>query len=206
VQSLTLPANRNVVLIAGALVGTAAANTATTATSVSLGAVANIHAIFTDGTAVTDGGFDQHSAAYSATLLGTSLKWGTVPFTLLGPNVADAVSSATVTLPGGNYSTLNMLAAAVNGSQPGQPFTVTYTDGTQTIITQSVSDWFASQTYAGESKALTMAYRVGPSGAMQTGPFYAYAYALPINKSKVVKSLTIPNDGHLAVLSLTLTP
>jgi hypothetical protein len=204
VKSVTLPANRKVVVVSGVLVGTTATSAA--ATNVSLAAAATIYGISTDGAAVTHDGFDAHSAAYSAALLGTKVTWGTVPFTLLGPNVADAVTGATVTLPAGKFSTVNMLAASVNGSQAGQPFIVTYTDGTQTQITQGVSDWQIPASYPGESMAVTMAYRNGPTGAIQTGPFYAYGYAMGIDKTKTVASFKIPTNGHLRVLSLTLTP
>jgi hypothetical protein len=51
-----------------------------------------------------------------------------------------------------------------------------------------------------------MAYRVGPTGAMQTGPFYVYAYSLAINNAKIVRSVKLPNDPHVLVLSMTLTP
>lgn len=139
-------------------------------------------------------------------MLKTSLTVAGVPFTLLGPTIADAVTSATVTLPSGKFSTLHVLGAAVNGSQLGQPFVVTYTDGTQTIIRQSISDWYQPQFYAGETQALTMAYRVGQTGAAQTGPFYVYAYSMAINNTKTVKNVALANDPHVLVLSLTLTP
>ena len=103
-------------------------------------------------------------------------------------------------------------AAPVNGGLDthgytvSAPFVVTYTDGTETLIRQSISVWYQPQRYAGESQALSMAYRIGPTGAMQTGPFYVYAYAMAINNAKTVKSVTLPNDRHVLVLSLTLTP
>ncbi len=37
----------------------------------------------------------------------------------------DAVSSTTIPLPAGNYATLNLLGAAVNGNQTNQSFVVT---------------------------------------------------------------------------------
>ena len=65
---------------------------------------------------------------------------------------ADAVSSTTIPLPAGNYATLNLLGAAAHGSQTNQRFVVTYTDGTTTTITQSLSDWWGPpQNYTGES-------------------------------------------------------
>ncbi len=48
---------------------------------------------------------------------------------------------------------------ASTAAQPNQSFTVTYTDGTTPTFTQSISDWAVPQGYAGESTALTTAYR-----------------------------------------------
>ena len=42
-----------------------------------------------------------------------------------------------------------MLATGVHGNQANQTFVVTYTDGTTSSITQSLSDWFTPQNYRG---------------------------------------------------------
>ena len=51
-----------------------------------------------------------------------------------------------------------------------------------------------------------MAYRDVSSGTQQTGPFYLYAYALPINTAKTIKSLALPGNRKVVVLAVTLTP
>ena len=144
--------------------------------------------------------------AYSATLLGTSLSWNGSTFTLGAAGTSDAVSSTTIALPAGNDSTVNLLATAVNGNQPNQTFVVTYTDGTTSSFTQSLSDWFTPQNYAGESQALAMPYRLVPSGATDNGPFYLYGYSFAINSAKTVKSITLPNNRNVVVLAVDLTP
>jgi len=176
------------------------------ATAVSLSAAANVSAIFNDGSAVTNGGIDNGSTAYSETLLGTSLNFAGISFALLGPGVPDAVSGGTLTLPAGNFSKLNLLAAGVNGNQVNQPFTVTYTDGTATAITQSLSDWYSPQNYAGESKASAMAYRLVSTGATDNRTFYLYGYTFSINNAKTVKSITLPNNRNVVVLAAELIP
>ena len=75
------------------------------------------------------------------------------------------MSGATIALPAGNDSTLNLLATAINGNQTNQTFIVNYTDGSSSSFTQSMSDWYTPPNYAGESQALAMAYRLTPSGA-----------------------------------------
>jgi hypothetical protein len=202
VKSITLPANRNVVVLAATLSGAVT----TGAAAVALTSAANVYGVFNNGSTVTNGGLDTHSFAYSETLLGTSLTYAGVSYTLLGAGVPDAVSGGTVTLPAGQFSTLNLLATAVNGNQASQTFVVTYTDGTTTTLAQSLSDWYAPQSYAGESKALVMAYRLTATGATDNRTFNLYEYSLAINNAKRVKSVTLPTNRDVVVLAMTLAP
>ena len=73
--------------------------------------------------------------------------WDSVPFKFGPANANDVVKCAgqTVALPANRYTTLLMLAAAVDGSQASQTFTLTYTDGTTTPIVQSLSDWVVTR-------------------------------------------------------------
>ena len=119
---------------------------------------------------------------------------------------ANAVSNVTVALPAGNYSKIDVLAAGVNGNQANQTFIVNYTDGTSTKIVQSLSDWRTPQNYAGESKVLSMAYRLTASGATDAGPYYLYGYSLAINAAKIVQSITLPNNINIVVVAIDLIP
>jgi len=83
---------------------------------------------------------------------------------------------------------------------------VTYTDGTSTTITQSMSDWYTPQSYTGESKAVTMPYRLIASGTEDVRTFYLYAYSLAINNAKTVASVTLPNNRYVVILAATLAP
>src|ERR1022692_601531 len=115
----------------------------------------------------------------------------------------DAVSNTTIPLPAGNYATLNLLGAAAYGAQMNQKFVVTYTDGTTTTITQSLSDWWGPpQNYAGESQVLKMPYLVTPTGATMNQVVYVYGYSFAINSAKTVKSLTLPNNPNVMVLAI----
>ena len=125
-------------------------------------------------------------------------------FSAAAAGTADAVSSTTIALPAGNFSTMNLLATGVNGNQLNQKFVVTYTDGSTTSFTQSLSDWFTPQNYAGESQASKMAYRVTWSGATQNGPVYLYGYSFAINSAKTVKSLALPQNRNVVVLGVDL--
>jgi hypothetical protein len=205
VKTITLPPTRDVIVLAMSLTGAVTTPTGTATTSVSLASTANVYGTFTDGTAVTNGGLDAHSDAYSATLLGSSVTWSNLTFTLGAAATANTATRATIPLPAGQYTTLNLLATGVEGAQTGQTFLVTYTDGTSTTITQSLSDWFTPQSYTGESKAVTMAYRLLPTGAKDARTFNLYGYSFAINSAKTVASLTLPNNRHVVVLAATLS-
>jgi len=115
----------------------------------------------------------------------------------------DAVSSTTIPLPAGKYATLNLLGAAAHGAQTNQQFVVTYTDGTTTTITQSLSDWWGPpKNYSGESQVLKMPYLVTPTGAKLNEVVYVYGYSFAINSAKTLKSITLPNNRNVMVLAI----
>lgn len=173
------------------------------AVNVSLAANYNVWSTFTDGTNVTNGGFDSVGYAYSSTLLGSQVSALGGTFVLGPANVANSVANATITLPTGSYNSLLFLGAGVNGNQANQTFRVTYTDGTTTSFTQGVSDWFTPQNYAGETTAATMAYRlVGTSRQNQT--FRLYAYRLALNPAKQVRSIALPANRNVVVVAINL--
>jgi len=173
---------------------------------VSLTASDNLYGVGKSGTAVTGGGLDGHDYAYASNLLGTSVTYGGSTYALPAAGANTAVTSKTITLPAGSYTSLNLLGTGLNGSQVNQPFVVTYTDGTTTTFTQSLSDWGIPKNYTGESIAVTMAYRITPTGTTNTGPWYLYAYSFALNNAKTVKSLTLPTNTNVAVLAVDLTP
>ena len=194
-KSITLPNNRNVVVLAAA-----AASPGGTGSQPGNQAD-NVVGIVANGSHVPAGGLDNEGYAYSATLLGSSIDWNGSAFTLGPPGTMDAVSGATLSLPAGNYGAVNLLATAVNGNQPNQTFVVTYSDGTTASFTQSLSDWFTPQRYGGETKVSEMPYRINSSGAESTGPFYLYAYSFAVNSAKTIKSITLPRNRNVVVLA-----
>lgn len=165
----------------------------------------NVQAQASDGTAVANGGIDGSGYAYSANLLGTSVNWSGSSFAVGPANALDAWYNTTITLPAGQYTSLKLLATGVQGNQTAQTFVVRYTDGTSTTFSQSLSDWFSPQNYAGESKALTMAYRLNPDGTRDNRSFNLYGYAFGINGTKTVASLTLPSNRNVVVLAYGLS-
>jgi hypothetical protein len=173
-------------------------------TVVSVTGSANVVGIVNNGSAVPSGGLDGAGTAYSATLLGSFLTWNGNTYSFGSAGIVDAVSNITLPLPAGNYTMLSLLATAVYGNRTNQVFTVNYTDGTSTSFTQSMSDWFTPQNYAGESKALTMAYRVTSNGSLDKRTFYLYGYSFALNSAKTVASLTLPKTRNVIVLGADL--
>jgi subtilase family serine protease len=199
----------NVTATAGALTHTAVlsltviAPTAATAT-VDLSPSYNVSGIAIDSLPFTGGGLDASGRSYSGTLLGSMQTIGGTVFALGPMGLPDAVSGQTVTLPADQFTSLKMLATGVNGNEPTQRFTVTYTDGTTTTITQSMSDWSTPQNYSGESKAMTMNYRDISTGITDGEVFYLYSYSFALNSAKTVRSITLPQNRNVVVLAITL--
>jgi predicted regulator of Ras-like GTPase activity (Roadblock/LC7/MglB family) len=175
-------------------------------TQVNLSSSFNRIGMYTDGSTFgSHGGLDGNGGAYSATLLGSSQTWNSQTFNLGPANASNVVygSGQVITLPSGQYSTLQMLAAGVNGSQTSQTITVTYTDLTTSTFTQSFSDWYTSQGYSGESIAKSMSYHdTYTGGSSNSVDLYGYSFAL--NSAKTVKSVTLPNNANFVVAAITL--
>ena len=176
---------------------------------VNLAPAYNVNALVIDGAPFAgqgiDGGLNGSSTAYSANLVGAQQTFAGTGFYFGPANALDAASGKTIALPAGKYGSLKLVATGVNGAQIAQSFKVTYTDGTATTFTQSVSDWFTPGNFAGESRAMTMPYRDNGAGQRDNRTFYLYEYALALNVSKTVASVTLPNNRNVVVLAATLT-
>ncbi len=173
-------------------------------TGVNLAAVANVDGITTQGTPARNGGLDTSGYAYAESLIGTEIGWNGAKFALLGTTQNNGVSSATIPLPAGHYTSLSFLATGVWGARTNQAFVVSYTDGTTTTSTQSLSDWGLPQHFPGESTALAMAYRITPTGRAQNGPWYLYGYSIGLDPTKTVRTLSLPAERGVIVLAVDL--
>ena len=231
VQSLTLPNNRDVIILAATL------TTQSLGTQVGLASLYNVAGLYNNGiTFPATGGMDgggngctlQSGCAdgYSAQQLGLP---STTPPTLTikgllfdfgSVNVEDCTTACvvdminlnpgvTVDLPSNQqtaYTTLSMLGTAVQGSHTGT-VTVTYTDTTTSVFNQTFSDWCNFQSNQYESVAAGGMYRINSDGTPQmntTCNLYLYTYAL--NSAKTVQSITLTNtDSTNFSLALALT-
>ncbi len=184
----------------------AAIGTTGTGTPLDLASEFNLSGIYTDGSTYTTGGLDGKGYSYSSNLLTASRVFSGTLLTFGPANAPDAVESKgqVVALPAGEFSGLELLATAVNGNQVSQTFTVTYTDGTTSKFTQSLSDWFTPQKYTHESEGVAMAYRDFDNGTKDNRTFNLYEYRFVLTKTKTVQSITLPNNASVMVLAATL--
>jgi hypothetical protein len=77
---------------------------------------------------------------------------------------------------GRQYTNLYMLGAMVNNIGASQTFTVTYTDGTTTQVTQNMSDWVYAAGWPGESVVNCNYDRNFDNGTTQADSVCVYGY------------------------------
>ena len=99
-----------------------------------------------------------------------------------------------------------MLATGVDGSQKSQTFTVAYADGTSSSFTQSLSDWYSPATFAGESAAASVPYRLSGDGETDDGTFHIFGYSFDLDSNKPLRSITLPNNRGVVILAMALVP
>jgi len=167
----------------------------------------NAIGIYNDGSKFPETGLDGVGFACSEQVLGSSQTVEGVRFRLGQAGAPDVVRSTTVTLPSGKFSSLKMLAMAINGSQ-NEVFTVSYADNSVSTLTQHLSDWYVPSHYEGESVGVIMPYRLRYDGRMdvRTKPFYIYAYSFNLDSTKQVQSISLPHNRNVVVFAITLVP
>jgi alpha-mannosidase len=177
------------------------------AVAVDLSSAYNATAIYSDGSAFAPAASaDGEGWAYSKETLGSSQSWDGVSFNLGPANKPDVVKGGTVALPEGKFGTVELLATGVEGGQESQVFTIAYTDGTSSSVTQSLSDWYESSGYEGESEAVEVPYRLTGSGSKDMRTFHLYGYSFKLEGSKTVRSIVLPDNEHVVVFAITLVP
>jgi hypothetical protein len=179
-----------------------------TGTKVDLSSDFNLNGVYTDGTVYSNGGLDGTGYSYSANLLNNARVYGGTLLTLGPANQLDAVacSGQVISPTQDKFHSFALFATGIEGNQKSQVFTVSYSDGTTSKFTQSLSDWFTPQKYTGESEGVAMAYRNFDNGTKDNRTFNLYEYRFALNATKTVKSITLPNNSHVVVLAATLIP
>jgi FG-GAP-like repeat/Bacterial Ig-like domain (group 3) len=176
----------------------------------------NVTGIYTPGSTYTPAtSFDNDGYSYSTTTLGaltpSTLLWNGLTFNIGPANAPDAVATPTgaaagltIPLPAGNFTDLFMLGAMVNNIAASQNFIVTYTDNSTLVFNQSMSDWFNAAGWPGESVINCSEKRNFDDGTTQADSVCVYGYDIPLDVTKTVKSITLPNTRNIVMLSMDL--
>ena len=173
-------------------------------TPVNLSSSYNRNGLTWGGTTITGGGIDGNNDAlegyYNFAWQGATVPLGTV-------NALDVVSAQgqTITLPAGQYSDLTLFATAVNsGNQTNQQFTVNYSSGPSQTFTRSFTNWLTAPGGYSDEVKVRETNAFNPDGSVK-GNGYWSAYALPLDPSRTVTSITLPNDSNIVILAVEVT-
>jgi len=149
--------------------------------------------------------FDGGGYSYSATGLanagltpGATVNSDGLSFTW--PNVAagtpdNVLAAGQIILISGTagQTTLGLLGSSSNGASQGT-IAIFYTDGTSSTATVSLNDW-AGGPGNGDTAVATMPYRNSASGS-QSINMYIYSTTVPVDPSKTVESVVLPNVNN----------
>ena len=163
-------------------------------------------AFYPDGNPYEIAGFngDNEGNSYSASQLGSTVYFDGFPF-LLGPSATqDAVTGTTLPLPAGTFSTLYLVGASNDDPQPAQPFVITYTDGSTATTLLDISSWRSPQGFADETIVAQTSHANTPAGTQIPGTVSMYGYHIPIDPTRVVQSLTLPNNNQVYLFAASL--
>ena len=143
--------------------------------------------------------------------LPSPLVWGGVIFdygptstTKDGTDNFVRASGQEISITAGTFSSLCLAAAAANGSQTDQVFTLKFSDGSQETWTQSLSDWCGYEAFGGEAIASTQDYRVNKKGHTHEIKNYVYGYSYDIPAGKTLTSITLPDNSDVGILAMAL--
>jgi hypothetical protein len=196
---------RKLIRVTSAVSGTGGAGT-----PVNLSSAYNRNSIYSDSTSFTGDGLDGAGFVYSSDLLTANRILNGIQFNFGPADQPDAVygDGKPISLPAGQFATLQLLAAGVYGPVLGQAITVTYTDGSTSMFTQNFSDWCGCipnpGEQPGESVAVAMPYRDSRDGRRDNQESYLYGYSFALNRGKTVQSFTLPDNRNVVVLAATL--
>lgn len=152
-----------------------------------------------------DSGFDGGGAAYSASALGNSVSAHGVTFSLNPAGQKNIlVSKGQEIRLSGSHKSIWILVGSVDGPYRNQMLTVNYADGTSAKFYQNFSDWYQPMGFPGEVVAVKTPYRNMSDGSKDARPFNAFAYGFSLDPAKELKSILLPAEEGIRILSMEL--
>jgi Glycosyl hydrolase family 92 len=155
-----------------------------------------------------EGNFDGGGWSYAANLMPAPgpVTLGGVPYQAPStagsdPNFVEAHGQSIV-LPAGGYAAAHILGAAHHGSADDTA-TVTYADGSTQDVPLRLGDWAGSPAF-GNTDEIQMPYRLKAGQGQDSPPVAIFGTVIPLDASRPVRSITLPNDSHVEVYAVTL--
>lgn len=156
------------------------------------------------------GNFDGVGWSYDGDLLPPAgpVTWDDVTYyapdpTGTAPNFVEARGQSML-LPEGSYGRLRVVAAAHHGAQ-NAGLTVQYADGSSAQLPLTVGDW-AGSAPSGSTVVLDMPHRIRAGQGVDGPAVRLFGSALALDDTKVIRSLTLPNNDRVEIYAMTLTP
>jgi len=150
-------------------------------------------------------GFDGEGAAYSDSALKATVSVRGISFTVKPAGQKNILIAKGQEVPlSGSYKSIWLLGASVDGPYRNQTLTVNYDDGTSAKFYQNFSDWSQPMGFPGEVVAVKTPYRDMSDGSKDTRPFNVYAYGFALDPAKTLKSILLPSEGGIRILSMKL--
>lgn len=124
-----------------------------------------------------------------------------------GPNTNGAKNAVTckgqtISLPHGKYSGLHLAATATGGADRPLPLTVRYRDNTTRQVTATVGDWNRAPGASDPVAAFTRRKRTANGDI--AAPCALRHVIYPLDVSRDVVSVTLPDDAKVKVFAITL--
>ena len=117
------------------------------------------------------------------------------------PNVV-ACLGQTISLPGGRYKALHLLAAATGGASVQANFGLQLDRDTQ-AVSAAIADWGAAPTGAGVTPAFATTYRYTETGLKPLATTLG-DYTLRLDTGRKLTGLILPNDRNIKILAISL--
>ncbi len=162
-----------------------------------------------------EGDINQYGESLSSQALGGStLTWDGQTFDLGPVNQDDIVPAGgqRVSIPEGSYTALYLLGLTSGYNETASNvFTLDYTNSSSDQYTLGFSDWMngytgvAGTTAPGESIVAepgSFDYWTGSADASATGRNYVYGYVIPVNPTRTLEYLVLPNSANMKILAI----